>query len=410
MKKKNTKLKLRLRIMFLALRKSGFRSLMAVASVGLGIASMMIMLSLSSGAERELQAITDRIGKNLFVVKAADVAPQPGRGEGWVQSTRLKRPDVDALERQVRGIRAIVPILERSVSVRFEGRELGTTVRGVTPGYPLLRNFQLQDGRLLDDQDDASRSRVAVVGFFVAARLNEGFSMAGERIWINNVPFDVVGQLAEKGFTDGQNEDDQILIPLQTAERRLFNTESYSSLLIQVEDQDRMRDVQSAAAELLRATHTLDRDTKDDFNILTLIRADKIRELNSSFLGGLSQLFALITLVIGGAGVLAVTYLNVKDRTSEIGLRMAIGARQKDIAGLFIAEACLLSASGGIAGIVLGWIAIAVLSKSTQWQMAVEWQGIFVPFLVSVVLGLVFGVLPAIKASRVMPVEALRSS
>ena len=140
------------------------------------------------------------------------------------------------------------------------------------------------------------------------------------------------------------------------------------------------------------------------------MKPDKVREMNSSFLGGLSQLFALITLVIGGAGVLAVTYLNVKDRTSEIGLRMAIGARQKDIAGLFIAEACLLSASGGIAGIVIGWIAIAVLTKSTQWQMAVEWRGIFVPFLVSVVLGLVFGVIPAIKASRVMPVEALRSS
>lgn len=410
MKKKTTKLKLRLRIMFLALRKSGFRSLMAIASVGLGIASMMIMLSLSSGAERELQAITDRIGKNLLVIKAADVAPQPGRGEGWVQSTRLKRTDVDALERQVRGIRTIVPILERNASATFEGRELATTARGVTPDYPVLRNFQLQEGRLLDDQDDASRSRVAVVGSFVAARLNEGFSMVGERVWINNVPFDVVGQLAEKGFSDGQNEDDQILIPLQTAERRLFNTDSYTSLLIQVEEQDQMSNVRSAAAELLRATHGLDRNTKDDFNILSLIRADKVRELNSAFLGGLSQLFALITLVIGGAGVLAVTYLNVKDRTSEIGLRMAIGARQKDIAGLFIAEACLLSASGGIFGIILGWIAVAVLTKSTQWQMAVEWRGIFIPFLVSVVLGLVFGVIPAIKASRVMPVEALRST
>lgn len=405
-----TKLVLRLRIMFLALRKSGFRSLMAVASVGLGIASMMIMLALSSGAERELQAITDRIGRNLFVVKTAEVPPPPGRGTGWFPSTRLQRRDVDALRRQVQGIREIVPIVERGASARLDGRELVTTVRGVTPGYPALRNFRLQEGRLLDEHDGASRVRVAVVGSFVAARLNDGFSMVGERVWINNVPFDVVGQLEEKGFTDGQNEDDQILVPIETAQRRLFNTEALSSLLVQIERQDDMPSVQSAAQDVLRASHALDRDAKDDFNILTLIRADKVREMNSTFLRGLSQLFALITLVIGGAGVLAVTYLNVKDRTSEIGLRMAIGARQKDIAGLFVAEACLLSAMGGLSGIATGWVAVAVLTKFTQWQMAVDWRGVMIPFAVSVMLGLVFGVVPAMKASRVMPCEALRDT
>lgn len=406
----NVKLKLRLRIMFLALRKSGFRSMMALGSVGLGIASMMIMLALSSGAERELQSITDRVGKNLFVIRAADVEVPPGRGSGWFTSRRLDRTDEAVLRRQVSGIREIVPILEGSVSARFEGEELGTTVRGVTPAFPALRNFQLQEGRLLDEQDGASRGRVAVVGAYVAAKLNDRFSMVGETIWINNVPFHVVGQLREKGITDGQNEDDQILIPYETAQRRVFNADYLSSMLVQVETAEVMNRVQLEARDVLRARHALDDAAKDDFEILSLIRADHVRQMNSTFLRGMSQLFAMITLSIGGVGVLAVTFLNVKDRTSEIGLRMAIGARQKDIAGLFIAEACVLSALGGIVGIAAGWAAIAALTRFTRWQMAIEPNGIVMPFLISVVLGLVFGVAPALRASRVMPVEALRDA
>jgi putative ABC transport system permease protein len=406
----NTKLMLRLRIMFLAMRKSGFRSLMAVGSVGLGIGSMMIMLALSSGAERELQAITERVGKNLFVIKAADVPPLPGRGTGWFTSTRLDRRDEAVLRQQVDGINAIVPIMEGSFSTRLHGKELATTIRGVTPGFPDLRNFQLQEGRFLDDDDGLARSRVAVVGSFIAERLNDGFSVLGETIWINNVPFTVVGQMKEKGFSDGQNEDDQILIPFETAQRRLLNVDSVTCMLVQVRDPGVLARVQTEARELLRSTHRLAPGTRDDFDILSLLRADQVRAMNSSFLEGLSKLFAAITLAIGGAGVLAVTFLNVKDRTSEIGLRMAIGARQKDIAGLFMSEACLLSALGGMAGIAVGWAAVFVLTKFTQWQMAVEWRGIVIPFLVSVVLGLVFGVLPALKASRVMPVEALRDA
>jgi putative ABC transport system permease protein len=396
--------------MILALRKSGFRSLMAMGSVGLGIASMMIMLALSTGAERELQSITDRIGRNLFVIKAGELLATPGRGEGWLTSTRLTLTDVTAMSRQIHGIRTIVPILEGSFPARLNRAELVTTVRGVTADFLRVRSFQLAEGRSIDELDVAARSRVAVVGAFVSARLNDGLSMVGETIWIGNIPFEVVGQLREKGISDGQNEDDQILIPLETAQRRLFNVDYLSRLLVQVEDQEQMSLVQSEARDVLRERHALDQDVKDDFDILTLIRANQIRKMNSAFLEGLSQLFAAITLTIGGVGVLAVTYLNVKDRTSEIGLRMAIGARSKDIARLFVAEACLLSALGGLAGVLIGWAGITILKRLTEWQMVVELRGVTVPFLVAVLLGLAFSVAPALKASKVMPVEALRDA
>lgn len=404
-------LKLQLRIMILALRKSGFRSLLALGAVGLGIASMMIMLALSTGADREMKAITDQMGKNLFMIKGAQVLAPPSRGQGWYTSTRLDRDDVETLSRQIRGIRTIVPILEGSRQAKLDHKELVTSVRGVTPGFLELRNFQVEDGRPLDDRDDLARSRVAVVGPFIAERLNDGFSLVGDTIWINGIPFEVVGQLAEKGMTsDGQNEDDQILIPLETARRRVFNEEYLSRLLVQVKDESQLATVQSEAREVLRKTHNLDDDVKDDFEILALVRANMIRRMNSGFLEALSQLFAVITLAIGGAGVLAVTYLNAKDRTSEIGLRMAVGARRRDITNLFIAEACLLSVLGGIVGLLLGLTSVAILQQATEWRLAVDLRGVTVPLLVSVLLGLLFSVFPAVQASRVTPVEALRYS
>ena len=411
MERHSVNLKLQLKIMIIALRKSGFRSLLALSSVTLGIAAMMIMLALGTGARLELQAITDRMGKNLFIIKAGQVLPPPGRGKGWYTSTRLNRTDVAVLARQVQGIRTIVPVLEGSRQARLTHQKLVTTVRGVTPEFLEVRNFQLAEGRFLDEQDGLARSRVAVVGPFVAQRLNDGFSLVNQTIWISNIPFEVIGQLEEKGGSgDGENEDDQILIPIETARRRLFNVDYLSLLLVQVEDPKRMGEIQEEAREVLRATHALDQDVKDDFDILSMIRSNEIRRLSSAFVNGLAQLFATITLAIGGAGVLAVSYLNVKDRTSEIGLRMAVGARRKDIAVLFVAEACLLSLAGGLSGLVIGWGGTAALRQLTAWQMAVDLRGMAISLAVSLLLGLVFGVGPAIKASKVMPVDALRDA
>ncbi len=405
-----TKLKLQLRIMILALRKSGFRSLLAVSAVGLGIASMMIMLALRTGAERELQGITDKMGKNLFMVKAGQVQAQLGRGGGWFTSTRLDREDVVVLRGQIPAIRTIVPILEGSGQAKYEGKNLVTTIRGVTPDFLEVRNFQVEEGRALDEKDGLAKSRVAVVGSFVAKRLNGGFSLVGEKLWVAGVPFEVVGQLREKGVASEQNEDDQILIPLETAERRFFNANYLSVLLVQVASQDQIAPVQQEVREALRERHRLDERVKDDFEILSLVRARVIGKVNAMLLSGFSQIFAVITVALGSAGVLAVSYLNVKDRTSEIGLRMAIGARRRDITRMFLMEACLLSVLGGLAGLLIGLAGILILKPATGWQMSIDLRGVMVPFLVSVLIGLASGVGPAMKASKLMPVNALRDA
>jgi putative ABC transport system permease protein len=320
----------------------------------------------------------------------------------------LDRADVTALEQRIDGIATVVPILEGSRQVRYARRDLVTAVRGVPPEFVAVRNFRIADGRLLDERDDATRSRVAVIGPFIAQRLNDGESLVGETIAIDGIPFHVVGQLEEKGITDGQNEDDQILIPLETARRRLFNVDSLSRLLVQAETSEQMEPVRHATRTLLRETHELDEGVRDDFEILSLIRINEMKRVSSEALLGLAQLFALVTLIVGGAGVLAVTWLNARDRASEIGLRMAVGARKRDIATLFIAEACALSAAGGVAGLTSGWLAVVVLRNTIGWQMAIDLRGVSIPLAVSLALGLAFGVLPALRAASVQPVEALR--
>jgi putative ABC transport system permease protein len=250
---------------------------------------------------------------------------------------------------------------------------------------------------------------VAVVGAFVARRLNGGYSMVGETIWIGRVPFEIVGQLAAKGLSgEGSNEDDQILIPLETAMRRLFNSDSLSRLLVQFASERQLGLARTSAREVLRASHELDEEARDDFRILSLVRQNEIRRRSSEFLQGLAATFAAVTLAVGAAGVLAVTFLNVKERIPEIGLRMAIGARPRDITRLFVAEACLLSAMGGLAGLLLGSLGIVLLARFLSWTMAVDLRGVAFPFAVSVMLGVTCSLIPAIRAASVMPVEALR--
>lgn len=401
-------LRLRLHILLLTLRASRGRSLFAIAAVAMAIAAMMILFALGAGARLEMERLAERMGRNLFTVAAGRVAAPPGRGGSSTVSTQLDPTDVAAIAQRVPGVATVVPILEGSRQTRHARRDHVTAIRGAPPEFVTVRNFRLADGRLLDDRDDAERKRVAIVGPFVAERLNEGESLVGETIVIAGIPFEVVGQLEAKGVTDGQNEDDQIVIPLETARRRLFNVDWYSRLLVQTTRAEELEPAGQATRTLLRETHELDEGTRDDFEIRSLIRVTEMNRVTSDALLGLARIFAFVTLVVGGAGVLTVTWLNARDRAGEVGLRMAVGARRRDIVALFVAEACVLSAAGGVAGVVAGWVTVVVLRALLEWQMAIDLRTIAIPLAVSLLVGIASGVLPAWRAAGVQPVEALR--
>ena len=219
-----------------SLRRTASRAALAAAAVALGIAALMLLLALEAGARQEMEEGADQLGRNFFTVRAS-LLRTGARNRPAVLSPRLERRDVELLRAELDDLRTLAPILEGSLTVRLGRQATTTSVRGVTGEYVGLRGFRRADGRLLDAADDAERRRVAVVGSFVAARLRSEGSLVGETLVISGVPFVVVGQLAAKGVTgDGQNEDDQVLVPLRTAARRLWIVESLSSVLVQVND------------------------------------------------------------------------------------------------------------------------------------------------------------------------------
>jgi len=403
------RLALRARLLVAALRRAGARAWLAIVAVGAGVAATVVTLALASGAEREVEATAARLGRNLLMVSASQVLAPAGRGGGWYVSRRLDRDDVERLRREVRAITGIAPVLEGSRRVELGGENLATMVRGVPRAYLELRRFEVARGRALDARDEREVRRVALVGPFVAERLGAGESIVGRTVVAGGVPLEIVGVLAEKGMSaDGQNEDDQIIVPLETARRRIFRVEWLSRLVVQAESAAAMAVVEAATRAVLREEHHLTAAESDDFQILPVVRTSEIRRMSNAFLRGMSSLFAAVTLSVGGVGVLAVSFLNVRDRRAEIGLRRAVGARRRDIAALFVGESALLGVAGGAAGLAAGVVAVELLSRLLGWRMAIDPRTVALPFAVSLALGLVFGLAPALVGARVAPIAALR--
>jgi putative ABC transport system permease protein len=366
------------------------------------------MLALSTGVRLELESIQQRVGRNLFIIKAADRELPQWQGPGWYTTTKLKPIDASLLTSQISTITRVAPVLERNLPVKWRDTGLNTMVRGVTPDYLQLRNFQVELGRSLDTADDASLHRVAVVGAFIADRLNNGLNMVGETLWVNGMPFEVVGQLRAKGQgSDGSNEDDQILIPLHIAMRRVANIDSVSMLIAQARTSADLAPAMESTRQLLRATHRLDSDERDDFDLLTMIRADEVRRSSSQWLQSLARILAAITLAIGGVGIFAVSYMNVSDRIGEIGLRMAIGASRASIAALFLAESSVISVLGGLTGVIVGAASAFALERVTSWHMPLDPPSIFTALAVAAATGILFSLAPAVRASLLRPAIAL---
>ena len=391
------------------LRRGGPRTVLAAAAVAVAVAAALVSLALREGARAELEAAAGGRGRDGFVVKAASMPPRPGRGGGWSQSTRLTLRDAELLRANLPGVLAVLPVTEAERRVALGGRGYVVPVRGVADGYPALRGLTLARGRFLDAADEAEAARVAVVGDGVARRLDGGRSLVGARILVGGLPFEVVGQLAPRGIgPSGGNEDDQVLVPAATALRRLLNRTHLDSLLVRMAPGGDMAAAQARALALLRRAHGTGAGARDQVELLAMVRDDAIRRRGRMLLEGLSGLFAAVTLGLGAAGIFAVTWLGVTQRTAEIGLRMAVGARRGQVALQVVLEAGTLGLLGGLAGLALGAGAVPLLRALTGWAMAPSWAHAGAALALSAGLGMLTGVVPALKAASTTPRKALR--
>jgi ABC-type antimicrobial peptide transport system permease subunit len=286
-----------------------------------------------------------------------------------------------------------------------------TKVLGTSPGFQEVRRFRVhhdpegQGGRFLDAADDRAARRVAVLGAHVAEELFPGENPVGRSIRVRGVPFEVIGTLEAKGIlADGSDEDDQILIPVRTALRRVFNTTWLNTVFVSVRDPRRMDEAQAAIGEILQARHA-----KADFDIQTQARILATRREMTTDLTLLTTGLSAVALLVGGTGILALMLLSVRERTGEIGLRMAVGARPRDVLVQFLAAATALALGGWLLGLAAGGLGAAAVAFGTDWKIGLPLEALLASLAMAAATGLGFGAVPARKAARLPPIQALKA-
>ncbi|MCP4217564.1 MAG: FtsX-like permease family protein [bacterium] len=394
-----------------ALLSHKLRTLMALAGIAVGVAAVIIMVAVGRGTRENVADRIEAMGTNLLTVKAGQVRKIIGRERQYGDVTTLTSADADSILSECPRVEAVVPVQDRTLRIKYAGRSTRTMVVGATADFGDVRNQPVCRGRFFTEEESKAGLRTAVIGNKIVTGLFQGRDPIGEVIRIGKVPFEVVGVLETKGGSaDGANEDDKIIIPLRTAMRRVFNLRHLKVIYVQVREKEFMENTETEIRELLRERHRLNRRQKaDDFTIRNQLTALKMeKEAGDSFTFLITGI-AAVALLVGGIGILAIMLLAVKERVNEIGLRMAVGARSKDILLQFLLESLLVGAAGGFVGISMGMLGGWLVGNFTLLPTVIPFNAIVGGLLFSLVVGLFSGVYPARKASMLDPIEALQA-
>jgi putative ABC transport system permease protein len=397
-----------------ALRALGahkLRTALTLLGIVVGTSAVVAMVAIGQGTRTEVLRKVESLGTNLLLVNAGQVKLYAGRPQhaGAVVIT-LTDKDAEAIADESTSVMAIAPAQSKKMQVKYGESITTTAIVGTTPQYPDVRNFHPASGEFLEDDQARSSARVAVLGRTVVQNLFGGNDPVGETIRINRVPFEVIGVMEAKGLDiSGQDQDDQVFIPLRTALRRVFNLTYVGTIYVSVRDSGDMESATVEVRDLLRERHRLKPGAADDFTIQSQTAILDAQEAVSGTFTLLLSSIGGISLLVGGIGILAIMLIAVRERTREIGIRRAIGARRKDILLQFLIETMVLTVLGALSGVVLGLVGAKVTSLATGWPMLVPWAVAVAVVVFSMALGLVFGVYPASRAAAVDPIVALRS-
>lgn len=393
-----------------ALGAHKMRTALAVLGIVIGVSAVVLMVAIGRGAQESVLKKIQGLGTNLIIVTAGKVRIIAGRPRQTGNTTSLTVRDAEALASESSAVASAAAFQGKKYLVKYSDASTNTIVSGTTPDFPDIRNFQPGLGRFFTDDEVKASMRVAVLGKTVVRNLFEDRAAVGETVRINNVPFEVIGILEEKGVNAiGQDDDDQILIPITTVMRRLMNVIYVNNIYVAARDVSLMDKAVGDVASILRERHHVKPGKEDDFSIqnqMDILRAEE--ETSDTFTMLLAGI-AAISLLVGGVGIFAIMLISIKERTNEIGLRRALGARKKDILLQFLMEALLLSLAGGLIGAVLGITGSLVVGWTTELPTSVSGLSVVVAFLFSAAIGLFFGIYPAKKAAEFDPIHALRS-
>jgi putative ABC transport system permease protein len=386
------------------------RSGLTVLGIVIGIGSVIAMVAIGNGAKGSIESSIQSIGSNLITVSPGmqrGVGQQVSSGRGSAQT--LTQADAEAIITDVAGVRAVSPELSRRYQITAKGTNTNTQVIGATPDYTVVRNVETDIGLFLSAENITAASKVAVLGPTTRDDLfGEGADPTGQNIKINKIEFKIIGVTKTKGGTGFNNQDDVVYVPISTAQRYLAGDAYVTSVAVSAQDAQLMSSVQQQITDLLLARHKISDPTLADFNVIN--QAD-ILAAASSVTGVFTTLLAAIagiSLLVGGIGIMNMMLTTVTERTREIGLRKAIGGKNRDITLQFLAEAIMQTLIGGIFGTILGWLIAWLITKFAGINTTVSWSSVVLAFGVSAAIGLIFGYYPAQRAARLNPIEALR--
>ncbi len=402
------------RLALRSLQRNPLRSSLTSLGVIVGVAAVISMVSLGQGARAALQEQIASVGTNMVMIFPGATTTAGARA-GWGTGARLTVNDARAIERQVPGVRAVSYHRRDVAQVQAGGANWTTTVWGVPPDYAAVREWPVIAGEFLSQSHDDVAAKVCVLGATVATQLfGEGVDPVGATIRIKDVPFQVIGLLEPKGQSAyGQDQDDAVFIPFRTAERKVLGTAALGTVdMIQV-SLDPDADQEEAIDEmtrLLRQRRRIQPGEEDDFGIRTIAEMAQAADTMARVMSNLLLAIASISLLVGGIGIMNILLVSVSERTREIGIRMAVGAKARHILAQFLCEAVTLSGLGGVLGILLGVVVSHVISELSGWPTLVSPLAVVGSFLFSAAVGVFFGFYPAHKASRLDPIAALRTA
>ncbi|XFO64637.1 Macrolide export ATP-binding/permease protein MacB [Sporomusa silvacetica DSM 10669] len=391
-----------------ALVSNKLRSILTMLGIIIGVGAVIAMVSIGMGVRDKVSNSIASLGSNLIIVTPG-AASSSGVRQAAGTNITLTLKDAEALAREVNGIGAVAPSVSKQYQMVAGNMNWTTSVQGTTPEYLEVRNLSVQAGSFITNEDVETRNRVAVIGTTVASNLFTNINPIGQSIRINNAPFTIIGVLEGKGQSaGGQDQDDTVIIPLTTAQERMMGITYVQTISVQAANSEVVDEVQEGITSLLRARHDITADKTDDFTVRNLASVMATAQETTGTITMLLGSIAAISLLVGGIGIMNIMMVSVTERTREIGIRKALGARYSNILMQFLIEAIVIGVIGGAIGIVIGIGTSYAISSIAGWNTVVTATPILVAFGFSVGIGLFFGLYPARKAALLNPIDALR--
>ncbi len=391
-----------------SIRKNKMRTLLTMLGLVIGVGAVIIMVAVGQGAQKSIANQINALGTNLLIVTAGS-SNQGGVSQGAATFNRITIQDADKLKSEGTLFSGVSPVVMTRTQVIAGGTNWRTLINGVSTDFQTIRDWQMQSGTFFTDNDVRALRKVAVIGTTVATNLYQGGDPVGSQLQIRNVPFTVVGVLAPKGQNaGGQDQDDVVLVPYTTAQSRLAGNTRIGQILVSATSSQDIPQAQEEVREIMRESHRIAQGDDDDFTVRNQTEIANAAQGTTKIMTWLLASIASVSLIVGGIGIMNIMLVSVTERTREIGIRMAIGARGSDVLTQFLVESIVMSVLGGAVGLAVGVGGAQVLAHFTGWSTAVPVQAVAVAIGFSGAVGVFFGYYPARKAAALNPIQALR--